>query len=359
MSTQVELTAIDLRYEDFRLKSASQEKLLLNSIASRGIEQALTGILAPGDARPVLLDGFKRLRCARRLGMGLVPFVALAEDAAGGILALLRLSQAAHLSLLEQARLVDELKRVHQMSIAEISSQLERSKAWVVVRIDTLSKMSVEVRREVFSGRFPAYSYLYTLRQFRRLTHAKQSEEDEFVVAASGKQLSTRDIELLARGYFQGGETIRGQIREGKLGWCLGELKRDWTQASEGAAKWSEIERGTLRDLEMVARAMGRLGLRLDSPELGSSGYFAEAGLLASGVLRRIAQFEAKIRRFYDRCRETSGGNDPTHRGSEYPRDFPEAQAQPQHGPRDLEGAGQPNDSAEVAESCGNRRDRS
>ncbi len=342
MSRQVELTAIDLRYEDFRLKSAAQEKLLLASIAARGIEQALTGILGHGDDRPVLLDGFKRLRCARKLGMGLVPFVPLAEDAAGGILALLRLSQGAHLTLLEQARLVDELKRAHEMSVAEIAAKLERSKAWVLVRIDTLSKMSKEVRTEVFSGRFPAYSYLYTLRQFRRLTHAKQSEEDEFVRAASGKQLSTRDIELLARGYFQGGKNIRTQIREGNLGWCLGELKRDWTQASEGAAQWSETERGALRDLEMVARAMGRLGLRLGSPGIGSPGFYAEAGLLASGVLRRMAQFETQVRRFHDRCREASGGADPSRRGREYPRDFRETQAQPEHGTRDREGWDEP-----------------
>lgn len=339
MSRQVELEAIDLRYEDYRLKSASTERILLTSIAERGVEQALQGVFGEAQ-RPVLLDGFKRLRCARKLGMGVVPFLSIAEDVAGGILTLLRLSNAGSLTLLEQARLVDDLKRSHRMSIAEIASRLERSKAWVVVRLDTLSKMSDEVRREIFAGRFPAYSYLYTLRQFRRLTHGKQSEEDEFVRATSGKQLSTRDIELLARGYFQGGDKVRGQIREGNLGWCLEELKRNWRDASEGAGQWSEIERSVVRDLEMMARATGRLGMRLDSTEIGSPGFFAEAGLLASGVLRRLVPFEAAIRRFYDRCRETPGSGDAVRRGSEHPRDLAQAKAQPKHGSSYREEAG-------------------
>lgn len=313
MSRQVELTRIDLRYEDYRLKSAFQEKVLLSSIAERGVEQALRGVLESADERPVLLDGFKRLRCARKLGMGVVPFVPIAVNVASGILMLLKLSAAGHLTLLEQARLVDDLKRVHQISIAEIAARLERSKAWVVVRLDTLSKMSTVVREEVFSGRFPAYSYLYTLHQFRRLTHAKQSEEDEFVRATSGKQLSTRDIEFLARGYFQGGDNVRDQIREGNLGWCIEELKRNWAEAAEGEALWKDIERSIVRDLEMLTRAFQRMGMKLDSNDIGSPGFFAEAGLLASGVLRRLTQFETAIGRFCDRCRKAPSNTDTAH----------------------------------------------
>lgn len=310
MSKEVELTALDLRYEDCRLKSASQEKILLTSIAERGIEQALHGVFGGQEERPILLDGFKRLRCARKLGIGVVPFLSIAEDVASGILVLLRVSNSGSLSLLEQARLVDELKSKHGLSAHEIASRLERSKAWVVVRLDTLSKMSAVVREEVFSGRFPAYSYLYTLRQFRRLTHTKQSEEDDFVRAISGQRLSMRDIELLARGYFQGGRKVRTQILEGELGWCLKELRRDYRDASAGAPSWSETERSVVRDLEMLVRGFGRLGIKLESTEIGSAGFFAEAGLLVSGVLRRLMPFEHALRRFYDRCRKAPSNTD-------------------------------------------------
>lgn len=314
MHKQIELAAIDLRFADCRLKSANQEKILLASICERGIEQPLQGIITSNDQgdeqRPVLLDGFKRLRCAQKLGIAVVPFLEIAEDVPSGILALLRLSNAGSLTLLEQARLVDELKREHRMSTAEISTRLERSKAWVIVRCEVISKMSPAVCDEVFSGRFPAYSYLYTLRQFRRLTGTKQSEEDEFVRAVSGKGLSTRDIEIVARGYFQGGEAIRAQVREGNIGWCLSELKRDLSADQEGVrGGWTEEERSSVRDLETLMRLLGRLSFRLESLEGSSSVFFAEAGLLASGVLRRWTQCEAVIRRFYDRCRNAGCDN--------------------------------------------------
>jgi hypothetical protein len=313
---QVELTAIDLKFADCRLKSVNQEKILLASICERGIEQPLQGIFSNtgqgNEHRPVLLDGFKRLRCAQKLGINVVPFLEIAEDEPSGILTLLRVSNARSLTLLEQARLVDELKREYRMNLAEISTRLERSKAWVIVRLDVISKMSPSVRDEVFSGRFPAYSYLYTLRQFRRLTGTKQSEEEEFVRAVSGKGLSTRDIEIVARGYFQGGEVIRAQVRDGNIGWCLSELKRDLAADHDGArGAWSEEERSTIRDLEILMRLLGRLAFRLEGVAGASSGFFAEAGLLASGVLRRWEQSEVVIRRFYDRCRNAGGDNHP------------------------------------------------
>ena len=41
MANQVELSSLDLRYEDFRLKQATLEERLLGSIALRGIEEPL------------------------------------------------------------------------------------------------------------------------------------------------------------------------------------------------------------------------------------------------------------------------------------------------------------------------------
>lgn len=303
MREEIEIQAIDRKYESHRLRQAGQEKQLLVSIASRGIDQPLQGVRESD--RAVLLDGFKRLRCALTLGLSRVPFVPIGETEVTGIVALLKISNAGSLSLLEQARLVDELKRSGRLTVSDISARLERSKAWVIARLDVLSQMSEHVREEIFSGRFPAYSYLYTLRQFRRLAHAKQAEENDFVSAVSGKNLSTRDIEHLARGFFMGGAAVREQIRHGHLGWCLAELKQQDRAASESRSDLSELERGVLRDLEITGRVMSRLCLRL--PETGSSpsGFFAEAGLLASGIERRLPSFSTTIRQFYDRSRQT------------------------------------------------------
>ena len=72
MGREVELSSLDLRYEHYRMKHPALEARLLASIVQRGIEEALEGVdQAPGS---ILLNGFKRYRCACKLGMGSVPF---------------------------------------------------------------------------------------------------------------------------------------------------------------------------------------------------------------------------------------------------------------------------------------------
>lgn len=283
------------------MKSASRERILLSSISERGIEEPLCGVcFSPDERGVVLLDGFKRFRCALRLGFPAVPFVSIGRDEATGILQLIRTSNAKSLSFIEQAKLVDELKRGYSLSLGEIATHLGRSKAWVVVRVEAFSSMSETVEAEIFSGRFPLYSYLYTLRRFRRLNGIASKEVDEFVKAVSGKALSARDIELLSRAYFQGGTQIREQIKSGAIGFCLSQLKE---AESEQGQELNEAERTALRDLDIANRVMGRLTLKLSNPKLESSEFFAEAGLLVSGIIRLEPRFNSAIREFYARCR--------------------------------------------------------
>ena len=213
MENTVEISRVDLKYEGYRLKSASREKFLLAAISERGIEEPLSGSYSLDDGNLVLLDGFKRFRCAMRLGHPSVPYVSLGKDEATAIIALIRISNAKSLSFIEQAKLVDELKKVYGLTVAEISTHLGRSKAWAVVRVEAFSSMSEKVAAEIFSGRFPLYSYLYTLRRLRRLNGVASKEVDDFVSSVSGKGLSTRDIELLSRAYFQGGRRSETRSR--------------------------------------------------------------------------------------------------------------------------------------------------
>ena len=190
----VELSQLDLRYEGCRLKSPAAEARLLAAIAQSGIQQPLQGVELT--AARILLNGFKRLRCARKLHIHTAAFVSLATDEASGIVCLLRTANDHALSLLEQARFLDELKAGRGLSVAEIAHQLSRSKAWVSLRLGVLGELSAVVREALFDGSFPVYSYLYTLRPFRRLNGARAVEE--FVTALRGKKLSARQIEQLA-----------------------------------------------------------------------------------------------------------------------------------------------------------------
>jgi predicted transcriptional regulator len=293
----VELSQLDLRYEGCRLKSPVVEARLLAAIAQAGIQQPLQGIEL--SSTRVLLDGFKRVRCAKKLHLSTVSFVSLALEEATGIICLLRAANDHALSLLEQARFLDELKAGCGLSVAEIAQQLSRSKAWVSLRLGVLAELSAVVREALFDGSFPVYSYLYTLRPFRRLNGSNAL--DEFVTALRGKKLSARQIELLAHGFFRGPESFREEIRKGNLTLPLQQLQ-DLPEDPDGC---SEFERLFLADLEQAQKVLIRLMTKSPDQRLSSRPFRAQAHLLCAGLLSRLPAFSKTIRTVYDYCGQT------------------------------------------------------
>jgi KorB domain len=292
MLQTIEVSSLDLRYEGCRIKDKGREKALLCSISEKGIVEPLEGI--DTQQGRILLNGFKRLRCAKKLGIGIVPYVSLGNDAAMGIIQILRVSNNKSLSILEQARWIDELKGIHNMGVLEIAQKLERSKSWVSVRVGLMGEMSAYVRQRVFNGEFPVYCYMYTLRQFMRINCAKKQEVDAFVKAVAGRHLSIRAIETLAYGYFKGPEEFREQIKGGNILWGLEALK--------GAdAVCNEQERGMLQCLEVLHKYMQRFMHRGKDTKFKSNAFYAQANLLAGGILSKMPFFKRMMEEFHDR----------------------------------------------------------
>jgi hypothetical protein len=296
MVQEVELATLDGRYESYRLRQHAAEGRLLASIAAQGIAEPLEGV--EQGARHVLLNGFKRWRCARKLGLATAPYVSLGEDAAQGIVALLRASNDRALSLLEQASFVDELKRLHQMSVAEIAQALSRSVGWVSMRLGLLAELPPLVREKLFAGAFPVYAYMYTVRPFMRMNGVGREDVGAFVAALSGKRLSVREIEHLAHGYFRGPEALREQIRAGNVALPLEQLKRS-AQAADGC---TPLEQALLKDLEIAQKYLQRVMGKSHDPRLSSPGFRAQAQLLLAGLLSRAPAFFQSVRQLHDRC---------------------------------------------------------
>jgi len=103
----------------------------------------------PNSADPcsgILLDGFKRLRCAKKLGLTMVPWESLGQDEVSGIVNLVTRSNTYSLHLLEQARCVDELKKRFGMGAVQIAASLDRSTGWVGMRLGLLTEMRPAIR---------------------------------------------------------------------------------------------------------------------------------------------------------------------------------------------------------------------
>jgi hypothetical protein len=308
MTPEIEISVLDLRYESCRMKDPQLEGRLLSSIAERGIEQPLEGVAVEEGGQGVLLNGFKRYRCARKLGKATVPYTVLGGDAVMGILNLLRPSHTKALNILEQARFIDELAKGRAMSVAEIASELSRSKAWVSMRLGLVAQMSPAVSEELFAGRFPVYSYMYTLRPFMRMngngavSRENREDVDAFVKAVSGKNLSVREIEQLAHGFFRGPVSFRQEILAGNVALSLEQVAEAATEAAANADVCSEFERLLLKDLELTGKYMQRvMGKSRNDSRLKSPAFFAQSHLLSAGILSRSSAFIQSIRELHDR----------------------------------------------------------
>ena len=299
MVQQVEINSLDLRYQGCRMRSPGAEKAMLLSILEKGIRDPLCGI--DNEQGRILLDGFKRYRCAKKLRVGIVPYRSLGNDEVTGIVEMIRMSNATSLGILEQAKLMDELKSVHHMSVSEIAGLVDKSKGWVGMRVGLIGQMSPLVMGKIFDGKFPVYAYMYTLRPFIRMNGVNKKEIDEFVGSVAGKKLSIRDIEILAHGYFKGGDELRKQIKDGDIVWALSRLK----QTSSNADDCTELERQVLRELEITQKYMQRVTCKSQDKRFATSGFFAQANLLSGGILRQLDPFAQAIRQFYDRSRQT------------------------------------------------------
>jgi len=295
LSENVELSTLNLRYEGYRLRDDASEARVLASIAQRGIEEPLEGVDTP-DAR-FLLNGFKRRRSAAKLGIHCVPYVALAEEEASGIITLMRGAPNKSLQILEQAKFVVELLTIHGMRVADVAESLSRSNGWVCMRRNLLDGMSEATERILFRGRFPVYSYMYTLRPFMRMNSVTTSVLDQFIQLVAGKRLSVRDIELLADGYFRGPDSLRAAIAAGKLNWSLEQMKN----VPDDLEGCNDFERVLLKELQSLRKLMQRVALKCHDRRLASRPFYAQANLLTASVLSNLDTFQERMKEFHDR----------------------------------------------------------
>lgn len=293
---EIELSSLDGRYEGHRLRDRTAEARLLAGIAERGIAEPLEGV--DEGERHVLLNGFKRWRCAHKLGLASVPYQSLGADAALGIVALLRASNDRALGLLEQAGFVDELKRVHALGVSEIATALSRSKAWVSLRLGLVAELTPLMREKLFAGAFPVYAYMYSVRPFMRINKVGREDVERFVEALSGKRLSVREIEYLAHGYFRGAEALREQIRTGNVTLPLETLKH----ADQPSGGGTLFEQAMLKDIEIAGKYLQRVSAKSRDPRLASAAFRAQAQLLLGGLLSHAPVFLESVRELHDRC---------------------------------------------------------
>lgn len=178
----VALSALGQRYRCYRLADPLAEEAMATSLRRWG---QLSPVVACRRGQELeLLDGFKRLTAAPRLGLTTLSVRVLAMDEQTAKAAILGLNRGQRgVRELEEAWIVQALVRDDGLTQVQAGHLLGQHKSWVCRRLALLEKLSTEVKEELRLGLLgPALA-----RQLVRLPPGNQ----EAVLALTRRQTLT------------------------------------------------------------------------------------------------------------------------------------------------------------------------
>lgn len=247
---QVELNQLDRRYESLRTRSAPRERRLLASLSEIG--QQTPVVIVRDAARPVLVDGYKRVRALARLSHDIVEAIEweLGEAEALLLERVLRAGEAG--SALEQGWLLRELSTRFGLSLEELARRFDRTKSWVSRRLGLVSELPAEVQEHVRAGAVCSHA---AMKYLVPLARANEQDCIRLSAAIAPLQLSTRQVGELYTTYMAGNAAARELL----LSNPLLVLKARAEAAENGVAPVEKL----LDDLHIISAVARRAHTRV------------------------------------------------------------------------------------------------
>lgn len=211
----VEVESLGERLSCLRLSDADSLAQMRRSIERHGQLSALTLFRAGSDALEIV-DGFKRVRAARALGLRTLLARVDPLDSVQAKMRMRALQQGSGLTELEEGWLVRSLYREDRLTLPEIAQQLHRHKSWVWRRLMLVEALEADLQADVRLGllaprtasalsRLPrgnqraardvVMRHGFTVRQTERLVDEALVEDDDTARAALlAKRLTEVDV---------------------------------------------------------------------------------------------------------------------------------------------------------------------
>jgi ParB/RepB/Spo0J family partition protein len=144
---------LDLRFASLRLFYPTQLERLLASVKREGIRQPVLAATEVEAARRVVVDGFKRVRVARELGMTRLNASLVALDGPAALALMVRANAAQRgMSALEEGWVVRRLCREHGLTQAKAGMLLEREQSWVSHRLRLVEQLEEQLQEDLRLG---------------------------------------------------------------------------------------------------------------------------------------------------------------------------------------------------------------
>jgi len=155
-ATHIAITGIGERFAPLRIVDPAAERTMLCSLQKYGqLTPVVVCRIAPGEQE--LLDGFKRLRAARQLGISELSARAFDLSIRAGKACMLQLNRVGRaISGMEEALVVHSLYHEDGLSQVEIALLLNRHKSWVCRRLMLIERLTDEAKESIRLGLLPA-----------------------------------------------------------------------------------------------------------------------------------------------------------------------------------------------------------
>jgi ParB family transcriptional regulator, chromosome partitioning protein len=200
----LELGQLELRYERLRTRSARRERRLLAAIAEVG-QQTPIVVVVDGQ-RWVVVDGYKRVRAVRRLGLDTVRAVVWEIGEADALL-LERLLRAGEVgSALEQGWLLKELEGRFGLGREELARRFDRTPSWVSRRLALVSELPAGVQEHVRAGAIGAHA---AMKYLVPLARANEDDCVRLADAIAPERVTSRQVRELYAAYTEGSTSGR------------------------------------------------------------------------------------------------------------------------------------------------------
>jgi len=242
-----------------RILDPAAIRVVHGSLARHGQLMALVAFRAPEGGLEVI-DGFKRLRAAKELGLADLFVREIEVDPAQAKAALCALNEHHRLNELEESWLVRALYRDDQLTQPAIGQLLQRHKSWVSRRLSLVERLDDDIQTDVRLGLIAPRAAL----ALARLPRGNQRAVAHVVIQ---RALTTRQAERLVEGLIAAAPAARDDL--------LANTLRDGTIPRPRPASTPRPRTaadGAILDIAQIHRVAGRLQARLHERPLAAHG---------------------------------------------------------------------------------------
>jgi ParB/RepB/Spo0J family partition protein len=280
--TEINLDALELKYERLNVKRGALERKLLASLGESGQQSPVIVVRSGTAGHYVVIDGHKRVRALKRLKADMARAVVWEMSEAEALAASYQLTSQGGRNAFEEGWLVAELHRMCKWSLGEVGVRLVRSKSWASRRLALVEELPEWMAEEVAQGRIGAHAaanYLVPL------TRGNSSGSRLLVERIRGLGLTNRQIGRLCAGYRAAGREQRLKIVEDPA---------LFLKAGTAAGRDSALSENGNRCLKSIG-LIGNVSLGLTrklSETLHCEGMEAETERLSAAWLQCLERFE-------------------------------------------------------------------